>query len=259
MVDAALSSEERHVVQFFDSHHSRADAGNFIIPLPRKPEVDPLEESRSQAIRRFLSLERSLHSKGQFEELDLVMKEYFDMGHAEQVPVIDMQGKADNSVIYLPIHAVRKESSTTSKVRAVFDASAKSSTGVSLNDTLLVGPTVHSSLVDVLIRFRLHRVALMTDVSRMYRAILLVPSDRDLHRFVWRSDPSHTLKDYRMTRLTFGVNASSFVANMSVKQNARAYALKFPLAAKVVDDSFYVDDGLTGADSVEGAVKLQNQ
>ena len=50
-------------------------------------------ESRSQAIRRFLSLERSLHSKGQFEELDLVMKEYFDMGHAEQVPVLDMQGK----------------------------------------------------------------------------------------------------------------------------------------------------------------------
>ena len=110
MVDAALSSEERHVVQFFDSHHSRADDGNFIVPLPRKPEVDPLGVSRSQAIRRFLSLERSLHSKGQFEELDLVMKEYFDMGHAEQVPVIDMQGKADNSVFYLPIHAVRKES-----------------------------------------------------------------------------------------------------------------------------------------------------
>ena len=154
---------------------------------------------------------------------------------------------------------MRKESSTTSKVRAVFDASAKCSTGVSLNDTLLVGPTVHSSLVDVLIRFRLHRVALTTDVSRMYRAVLLVPSDRDLHRFVWRSDPSHTLKDYRMTRLTFGVNASSFVANMSVKQNARDHALEFPLAAKVVDDSFYVDDGLTGADSVEGAVKLQNQ
>ena len=130
---------------------------------------------------------------------------------------------------------------------------------VTLNDTLLVGPTVHSSLVDVLIRFRLHRVALTTDVSRMYRAVLLVPSDRDLNRFVWRSDPSHTLKDYRMTRLTFGVNASSFVANMSVKQNARDHALEFPLAAKVVDDSFYVDDGLTGADSVEGAVKLQNQ
>ena len=73
----------------------------------------------------------------------------------------------------------------------------------SLNDKLLVGPTVHPSLIDVLIRFRLHRVALTTDVSRMYRAVFLAPSDRDLHRFVWRSDPSHTLQDYRMTQTYF--------------------------------------------------------
>ena len=49
-----------------------------------------------------------------------------------------------------------------------------------------------------------------------------------------------------MTRLTFGVNASSFIANISVKQNARDHALEYPLASKVVDNSFYVDDGLTG-------------
>lgn len=47
----------------------------------------------------------------------------------------------------------------------------------------LVGPTVHYSLIDVLLRFHHHRVALTTDVSRMYRGVELVPSDRDLHRF----------------------------------------------------------------------------
>ena len=148
------------------------------------------------------------------------------------------------------MHAVRKESSTTTKVRAVFDASAKSQTGVSLNDILLVGPTVTSPLIDVLLRFRLHRIALTTDISRMYHAIALTPSDRDLHRFVWRTDPSDPLKDYRMTRLTFGVSASSFIANMSVRRNAADFASKYPLAKKVVDESFYVDDGLTGADTV---------
>lgn len=69
------------------------------------------------------------------------------------------------------MHSVRKESSTTSRVRAIFDASAKTSTGISLNDTLMVGPTVHSSLIDVLLRFQMHKVALTADVSRMYRAI----------------------------------------------------------------------------------------
>ena len=77
------------------------------------------------------------------------------MGHAEKVPVVDLHKPVDQ-VFYLPIHAVRKESSTTTKVRAVFDASAKSSTGVSLNDLLLVGPTIHPLLIDVLLRFRFH-------------------------------------------------------------------------------------------------------
>ena len=52
-----------------------------------------------------MSLERSLHAKGQFGELDEVMKEYFEMEHAEPVPEESVQGK---EVFYLPIHAVRK-------------------------------------------------------------------------------------------------------------------------------------------------------
>ena len=132
------------------------------------------------------------------------------------------------------MHAVYKTSSTTTKIRAVFDASAKSSTGVSLNDTLLVGPTTHPPLVDVLLRFRLYPVALTADVSKMYRAIELTDDDKDLHRFVWRSQPDDPLKDYRMARLTFGVSASSFTANMAVKQNAIDYSHEFPMAAEVV-------------------------
>ena len=114
-------------------------------------------------------------------------------------------------------------------------------------------------LIDVLLRFRTHRVALTTDVSKMYRAVELVPVDRDLHRFVWRNNPKDPLLDYRMTRVTFGVSASSFAANMAVKQNALDHTMEYPLAAKSVDDSFYVDDGLTGADSIQEAVELQCQ
>ena len=93
------------------------------------------------------------------------MKEYLDMGRAEPVPPSDLE-KPQHQVCYLPMHAVRKESSTTTKIRAVFDVSAKSSSDVSLNDTLLVGPSIHPPLVDVLLRFRLHRVALIVDVHR---------------------------------------------------------------------------------------------
>ena len=93
----------------------------------------------------------------------------------------------------------------------------------------------------------------------MYRAVELVPPDRDLYRFVWRKGPDDPLLDYRMTRVMFGVSASSFAANMAVKQNALDHASEYPQAAEVVEKSFYVDDGLTGADSVQEAIELQRQ
>ena len=129
----------------------------------------------------------------------------------------------------------------------------------SVNDTLLVGPTLHSPLVDVLLQFRLYHVALTTDVSRMYCAVQLTDSDKDLHRFVWRRNPDEPLQDYQMTRVTFGVSASSFAANIAVKQNALDFALEFPQAAAAVEKSFYVDDVLTGADTVQEAIDLQAQ
>ena len=123
------------------------------------------------------------------------VSEYFESGHAERVPEHDLS-KPVSEVFYLPMHMVYKKSSSTTKVRVVFDASAKSSTGVSLNDLLLVGPTVHPTLVDVLLRFRLYRVSLIVDVSRMYRAVQLEERDKDLHRFVWRESPEKPLLDF---------------------------------------------------------------
>ena len=117
--------------------HRRTTDGRFIVPLPKKPHSPSLGESRSHTVWRFLLLECSLHAKNEFEEFDSVMQEYFDMKHAEPVPTADLE-KPPPSVFYLPMHAVKKESSTTTKIRAVFVVSAKSSSNVSLNDILLV-------------------------------------------------------------------------------------------------------------------------
>ena len=124
----------------------------------------------------------------------------------------------------------------------MFDASAKSSTGVSLTDTLLVGLTIHPPLLGVLLRFCVHCVALVADVSFMYRAIELTKPDKDqhqdLHQFVWRRNPKDPLLDYHMTWVTFGVSASSFADNMSVKQNAIDFAMDYPLAIDALNMLF---------------------
>ena len=126
------------------------------------------------------------------------------------------------------MHAVRKDLSTTTKIHIVFNASAKSATGVSLSDTLMNGPNIHSSLADVLLRFRLDHITLTADVSKMYRAVELADHDRDYNHFVWRNNPNQPIADYCMTRVTFCVSASLFMANMSVKQNAVDFEAKYP-------------------------------
>ena len=138
----------------------------------------------------------------------------------------------------------------------MFDASARTASGTSRNDHLLLAPTVYPLIIDVLLRFGRHRVARTTDVSRMYRAVLLPEHLRDLHWFVWREDLQQPLKDYRMTRLTFGVSASPFAAIMAMRQNAIDHQRNYPLAAQAVMKDFYVDIGLDWADSIDEAIQL---
>ena len=109
-----------------------------------------MAETRALAVRRFRLLERSLRSNGKFDVFAEVMNEYFEQTHAERVPPRDMT-KLCHEVYYLLMHTVQKTTSTTTKVHVVFDASARSSTGVSLNDQLLIGPTIHAPLIDVLL------------------------------------------------------------------------------------------------------------
>ena len=113
-----LTADEKAVIQHFVSTHSRTPEGRFVVSLPRKPHAESLGESRSQAVRRFLTMEQTLYSKKQFAEFAAVVEEYFSLGHAEEVPLVDLQ-KPPDQVFYLPMHAVRKDSSVTTKLRVV--------------------------------------------------------------------------------------------------------------------------------------------
>ena len=150
--ESSLTPEERKAVQHFDATHTLKPNGRFVVPLPKRKDVKPLGESRSQVLKQFLSLEHGLHAKHQFNKFSEVIQEYIGLGHAELVPADDLN-KPPSEVFYLPMHTVYKAMSTNTKIRAVFNASTKTTSGSSLNDTPMVGPTVHSSLMDVLVRF----------------------------------------------------------------------------------------------------------
>lgn len=78
------------------------------------------------------------------------MSEYKALGHMERVEK-EIENKDGVGKYYIPHHAVRNDSSTTTKLRVVFDASSKTDTGVSLNDILLKGPSIQDDLIYIYI------------------------------------------------------------------------------------------------------------
>ena len=185
-----------------------------------------------------------------------MIQTYLDLNHAEPVPP---EETSSSEIYYLPMHAVMKDSSTTTKLRVVFDGSATTSSGSSLNQSLLVGPTLQPTLSNILLRFRCYPIALNADITKMYREVLLHPDDRNLHRFVWRASPTDPLQDFRMCRVTFGVSASPYLAVRTLQQTAKDYGEGYPEVTHHILHSFYVDDFLGGANSTQEALDLQQQ
>ena len=248
------SSEEQLALDHYEKTTVKTSSGMYQVKLPQCQDAPTLGESCNQAERRLVSTEMALKRKGKWESFQEVVNDYFISRYAELVPEEDIK-KPMSNVFYLPMHGVTKQASTTTKLRTVFDGSTATTTGVSLNDILLPGPNVYSPLPDILLRFRLHEVGLTADVSKMFRMIELHPSIRDLHRFLWKAE-SGSIVDCRMTRLTFGVTSSPFIAAQTLRRIATDNAKLYPQAAEVVLKNFYVDDRLTGAESIEEASEL---
>ena len=104
--------------------------------------------------------------------------------------------------------------------------------------------------MSILIRFRQHILGMSTDISKMFQEVGLNAEDHDLHRYLTRSNETRQLEDWKMTRLTFRVTSSPFLATQVLRQVADDYHTEFQQAAEVVCRDFYVDNCLTGVSSL---------
>ena len=252
LFETAQSPTEMEVeAHYKDTHQRSRDMLSDCLKLKTPPS---LAESKTQAINRAKANERSLIKKGKLPSFQEVMQEYVDLGHAQEVNV--HLHHPQTTAYYMPVHSVFKDSSTTTKTRAVFDASAKTTTQHSLNDILAVGPTLHPTIDQILLRFRGYAIALSSDISKMCREVLLHPEDRALHRFIWKSNQDEEWKEFEMTRVTFGVAASPYLAVKTLQQAAEDHGKDSPVAQWHSKNSFYVDDLLGGADTPQEALKL---
>ena len=243
--------------QHFRDTTQQDATGRYIVSVPFKENLKNLGNSREQAHSRLLALERKLDRNVTLKEQYIsFLDEYERLGHMSKLiePIDDTL-----PVYYLPHHAVSKDTSTTTKVRVVFDGSAKTNSGLSLNDVQRVGPTIQSDLFSILVRFRQHKYVLSADIEKMYRQILVRPDDRRFQRILWRSSPNTPIHTYQLNTVTYGTASAPFLATRVLQDIGVQCLDRFPLVSQVIIYDFYVDDLLTGADTLDQARAMKYQ
>ncbi|XP_011687025.1 PREDICTED: uncharacterized protein LOC105449468 [Wasmannia auropunctata] len=254
---ALLTPEEQTCEDAFRRTHSRNADGRYVVRLPIVNPLPDLSATRHSAVRVLTSMERRFARDERLRQLYRdFMVQYDEMDH---MTMVEPSGDSPTRVSYLPHHGVLRETSSTTKLRVVFNGSTALPTGESLNRCLLVGPNLLPPLADILLRWRNHRYVFATDVEKMYRQILVHPEDRDLQRIVWRCDPRDHLREYRLNTVTYGLACAPFLAMRALRQLADDEEETYPRGADVLRRDVYMDDVLTGADTLDRARDLQRQ
>lgn len=224
----------------------------YCVGLPWKDDdiKENLMNNESSTHKRLVALDRKLSRdpdlKGKYQE---VFTDLENKGIIEEVPNLNSDDtQTQNPIFYLPHRPVVKSESQTTKIRPVFDASAKGDNGVSLNDCVEVGPKMIPDLMQILLRFRRWTYGLSGDIQKAFLQIELNETDRDVHRFLL-FDADNQVRHMRFKRVTFGVASSPFMLNATVKLHLSKF--EKDNTVKELETNMYVDDWLTGSDSEE--------
>ena len=253
--ETAKPSLDRNPVlqRFNDELLYSVERSRYMVGLPWKSEVHREELSNNYYVaeKRLKNLHiRTLDPDARLkDEYYDTFREYLTEEMAELVPPEEIQ--TSNPTYYLPHHPVVKKDAMSSRVRPVFDASAKAANGKSLNDLMETGPSLNPDLVAVLIRFRRWPISLSGDVRKAFLQICVNPRDRDAHRFLLliNEDIIHC----RFTRVPFGNKSSPFLLNACIRNHLNT----FPESETRQDllSNLYVDNYLSGEDSEEAALQ----
>nr|XP_049702535.1 uncharacterized protein LOC126055847 [Helicoverpa armigera] len=245
-VTKTYSVEEQLCENNFIENFSRLPNGRFAVTMPFKesPE-EALGNSYYIAKKCFLNLEKKFAKnpslKIKYKEF---IDEYANLGHLRV-----LKNKPEFGY-YMPHHAVIREKSETTKLRVVFNASCKTSSGKSLNDIQMVGPVIQSDLISILLRFRKHKYVLTGDIEKMFRQTEIKEQQRHLQLILWRDDETKPIDILQLNTVTYGTASAPFLSTRCLLQLAKECEDKS--IACVIENDFYADDLNTGSETVEG-------
>ena len=213
---STLTEKERLCENHYIKNTSRLPNGVYQVRLPRRDSMPSQWANSCQiATSCLMSLERKLNKKPEFR------KEYNDalskMIEANHMKKIVISPEEITKHYFLPHHAVIKESSNRTRLRPIFNASARNSEGNSLNDHLMIGFNLLPDIVLTVNRWRCYKFAFVADVSKMYLRIALHPDDWKLQTILWQEITHNNIETYVLPTVAFGCSSSSFLASRTLR------------------------------------------
>jgi hypothetical protein len=252
ITDDVDSTEDEEALLHFQKHII-THKGRYQVSWPWKQHVcleTELHPNKSQAYIRFLSLTKRLfRTPDLLEKYNAIMLEQYNLGIIEKV---DLRLPCPNLQYYIPHHPILTPQKQTTKLRIVYDASAKGTKdSLSLNESMHRGPITLPEVAATLINIRTNPFLVTADIEKAFLQIEIVPTDRDVLRFYWLRDTTNLTTEenvqiYRFARMPFGVIASPFLLEATIKHHLSNH--QTPMA-RLIEKSLYVDNLLIGANT----------
>ncbi|GBL88874.1 hypothetical protein AVEN_158979-1 [Araneus ventricosus] len=240
--------QEKAARQHFLKTLKRLPEGRYEVSLLWLEGLQPPTNNRIIAEGRLRRTIKTLQSQN-------LLRDYEDLFHEwlkeEIIEPVNISRLYDPLCTYLPHRAVIKENSTT-KIRPVFDASAKQKNASSLNSCFEKGPNLVELIPSILNRFILGTFGVNADIKKAFLQISIDDKDRDYLRFLWfeNGDPDN-LKIYRHKRVVFRINASPFLLGATISYHLDNVPGHLQEVAKKLKTSMYFDNCVTNLDSIE--------
>lgn len=167
-------------LEFLDKTVTRDEKGRYSVLWPWRAQTPHFSDNFGLCLGRLKSLMKRMHKNVLLKEYDKVFEDQRERG------VIKIADRIDGKMVhYLPHQAVITPKKRTAKLRIVFDASAKSTAGTSLNEALYRGLVIIPQPCGVLLRARSSPNIIVGDIEKAFLQIALDPEDRDVARFLW--------------------------------------------------------------------------
>ena len=255
-----IKDNSEDVYEEFKDNITRLSDGRYSVKLPWRKGQYYLPNNKQLCETRLKSLLKKLRGDQEtLEAYDAVIKSQLEEGIVEVVP----EQPDGERVSYLPHHGVIRKEAETTKLRIVYDASAKQRKyDKSLNECLHIGPPLQPMLYDILLRFRMFPVAILGDIEKAFLQIEVSKEDRDAMRFLWVKDIHQEppeICELRFTRVIFGSGPSPFLLGATIKEHMESYKNEDPEFVNLVTKSLFVDDLAAGGKNTNEVAVLKQK